>query len=392
MLKKDITFIYMDSAERSAYQPIAEEAERRGYCVTFTDDKFAKCEIGFYCQHVNHPQFSKFSVIMLHDIIQQYSNWPDIWYREPWDKYDIGILPSDQWVHNWNQCSQFRYARPRKGLYKIGWPKADKVAKLKASAYRKDFYTKHGLDLNKKTILYAPAWENDGKQEDFVQSMLKLDVNIVIKQAAWNEKLYPQQVWNINEMYEMHKDLDRVTILPPVTNIFEAIAVSDILVSEESSTMCEATMMGVPAISVSDWLIPDVTPSRFPKCDYDFVFVTKKAELTSFVQEMLEHYEEYHTKTQEFSRVNFSNIGCASSLIMDIIDDCVAKAPVRHPVVPAQENKSVPLKRELARCVLMFKLELVNNYAVRYPLLNKLLSLFRKLKYPLKKSERTRTK
>lgn len=81
----------MDAAERSAYQPIAEEAERRGYCVTITDDKFAKCEIGFYCQHMNHPQYSKFSVIMLHDIIQQYGNWPDIWYREPWNKYDIDL-------------------------------------------------------------------------------------------------------------------------------------------------------------------------------------------------------------------------------------------------------------------------------------------------------------
>lgn len=386
MLKKDITFIYMDAAERSAYLPIAEEAVRRGYRVTITDDKFAKCEIGFYCQHINHPQFSKFSLIMLHDIIQQYSNWPDIWYREPWNKYDIGILPSDQWVHNWDQSSQYHYARPRKGMYKIGWPKADKVAKLQASTYREDFYAEHGLDLNKKTVLYAPAWENDGKQDDFVQSMLKLDVNILIKQAAWNEKLYPQQVRNIEEMYELHKNLDRVTILPPITNIFEAIAVSDILISDESSTMCEATMMGIPAVSVSDWLIPDITPSRYPECDYDFVFMTKKAELTEFVQEMLNNYEEYHTRTEAFSKKNFSNIGCTSSMIMDIIDDCVAGKPVRYQAEVAQKNAPVSLQYELERRILMFKLELVTNYAVRNPILNNLLMLYRKLKRSLKKS------
>ena len=386
MLKKDITFIYMDAAERAAYQSIAEEAERRGYRVTLTDDKFAKCEIGFYCQHINHPQFSKFSVIMLHDIIQQYSNWPDIWYREPWDKYDIGILPSNQWVRNWDQCSQFHYARPRKGLYKIGWPKADKVAKLQATTYREDFYAKHGLDLNKKTVLYAPSWENDGKQDDFVQSMLKLDVNIVIKQAACSKEMFPDMVRCIKEMYELHKDLDRVTILPPVTNIFEAIAVSDILVSEESSTMCEATMMGIPAVSVSDWLIPDVVPSRFPKCDYDFVFMTKKDELTDFIREMLEHYEAYHTKAKAFSKENFSNIGCASSMIMDIIDDFASEKPVRYQPVPARENKVVPLRRELARRILMFKLELVNNYAIHYPIASRILALRRKLKRSLKKS------
>lgn len=384
MLKKDITFIYMDAAERAAYQPIAEEAERRGYHVTLTDDKFAKCEIGFYCQHRNHPQYSKFSLIMLHDIIQQYSNWPDIWYREPWNKYDIGILPSDQWVKNWNQCSQFHYARPRKGMYKIGWPKADKVAKLQATTYREDFYAKHGLDPSKKTVLYAPAWENDGKQDDFVQAMLKLDVNIVIKQAACSEEMFPDMVRCIREMYELHKDLDRVTILPPVTNIFEAIAVSDILVSEESSTMCEATMMGIPAVSVSDWLIPDVTPSRFPKCDYDFVFMTTKGELTEFVREILDHYEQYHVKAQQFSRENFSNIGSASEMIMDIIDDCVAGKPVRYPAEAAQKKAPVPLRRELERRILLFKLELVNNYAVQHRIIGKLLNCWRKRKHRVK--------
>lgn len=120
MLKKEITFIYSDTAEKNCYQPIAQEAEKRGYHVKFTDNKLEKCEIGFYCQHVNFPQYSKFSLIMLHDIIQQYSNWPDIWYNEPWDRYDIGILPSDQWVKNWNQCSQLYYARPRRGMYLMG--------------------------------------------------------------------------------------------------------------------------------------------------------------------------------------------------------------------------------------------------------------------------------
>ena len=297
MLKKDITFIYMDTAERNMYQPIAEEAEKRGYKVSFTDDKTYKCEIGFYCQHINFPQFSKFSVIMLHDIIQQYSNWPNIWYREPWNKYDIGILPSKQWEENWNQCSQWSYACPRKGMFRIGWPKADVIIKLKNSVTREEFYKEHGLDIHKKTILCAPAWENDNKQDEFVQSMLKLDVNILIKQAKWAEQ-YADIIKNIKEMYYLHKDNPRVTILPPETNIFEAIAVSDVLVSEESSTMCEAIMMGIPAVSVSNWLIPDVTPSRLPMCDYDFVIMTKKESLTECISEIINDYSRYQKQAQ----------------------------------------------------------------------------------------------
>ena len=52
-LKKDLTLICSDSAEQQLFKPIKEEAEKRGYKVTLTDDKFARCEIGFYCQHIN---------------------------------------------------------------------------------------------------------------------------------------------------------------------------------------------------------------------------------------------------------------------------------------------------------------------------------------------------
>lgn len=379
MLKKDITFVYMDTAERNMYQPIAEEAKKRGYQVSFTDDKTCKCEIGVYCQHINFPQFSKFSVIMLHDIIQQYSNWPNIWYREPWDKYDIGILPSKQWEENWNQCSQWSYACPRKGMFRIGWPKADVIIKLKNSVTKEDFYKEHGLDINKRTILYAPAWENDHKQDDFVQSMLKLDVNILIKQAKWAEQ-YADIINNIKEMYYLHKDNPRVTILPPETNIFEAIAVSDVLVSEESSTMCEAIMMGIPAVSVSNWLIPDVTPSRLPMCDYDFVIMTQKESLTDCICEIINDYSKYQKQAQEYSEKTFSNIGRTSSMIMDIIDDCVSEKNIRYKSLVEKEKVREPFKNKSKRLWLQFKNEVYGNYVHRFAFLGVIWSLLRTTK------------
>lgn len=379
MLKKDITFIYMDTAERNMYQPIAEEAEKRGYKVSFTDDKTYKCEIGFYCQHINFPQFSKFSVIMLHDIIQQYSNWPNIWYREPWDKYDIGILPSKQWEENWNQCSQWSYACPRKGMFRIGWPKADVIIKLKNSVTREGFYKEHGLDIHKRTILYAPAWENDNKQDEFVQSMLKLDVNILIKQAKWAEQ-YVDIIKNIKEMYYLHKDNPRVTILPPETNIFEAIAVSDVLVSEESSTMCEAIMMGIPAVSVSNWLIPDVTPSRLPMCDYDFVIMTKKESLTECISEIINDYSRYQKQAQKFSEKTFSNIGKTSSMIMDIVDDCVSEKVIRYKSLDEKEKVKESFKDKSNRLWLQFKNEVYGNYVHRFVIFRAIWSLLRTIK------------
>ena len=94
-------------------------------------------------------------------------------------------------------------------------------------------------------------------------------------------------------MYELHKDNPRVIQLDPKTSILDAIMISDILVSEESSTMCECVMMGKPAVSVSNWLIPDTTPSRYPADDYDYVIKTKKEDLTSCIKEILDNYSKY---------------------------------------------------------------------------------------------------
>ena len=380
MLKKDITFIYMDGAEKSMYHPIAKEAVKRGYKVKLTDNKFETCEIGFYCQHVNFPQFSKFSVIMLHDIIQQYSNWPDLWYREPWNKYDIGILPSEQWEHNWNQCSQWFYANPRIGTYKIGWPKADIINEIKDCASKKSFCSKYCLDFNKPTILYAPAWENDGKQNDFVQSMLELDVNILIKQWDADPDKFPSQVENVHRMKELHKNIKNVTILPPSLNIFEAIAVSDILVSEESSTMCEAAMMRIPAVSVSNWLIPDVSPSRFPQCDYDFVVKTTKENLTDCIREMIDNYPIYKKKVEIFADQNFDNIGRSSIMIMDIIDDVVAGRDIRYAALSAQKKERVELKKFFMQKKYTLLREIYGNYSKRYRLVSYIWKLGKRIK------------
>ena len=364
-MNRDITFIYSDSAERALYTPIAEEAERRGYKVRMTMDPFAECEIGVYCQHVNFPEFSRFSVIMLHDIIQQYGSWPDIWLKEPWDKYDIGILPSNQWVRNWTEASSLYYTRPRTGVYQIGWPKADVIVKLKDPGSKAAFYGEHGLDPNKHTVLYAPAWENDGKQDDFVQAMLPLGVNILIKQWDADSKKFPKQVENVQTMKKLHEGLPGVTILPPETNIFVAIAASDLLVSEESSTMCEAAMMGIPAVSVSDWLIPDETPSRPAKCNYDFVLMTKKAGLGNLVQDIFDHYEEYHVQTVAFAEENFPNIEKTSGMIMDIIDDCVAGQPVRYPALVPKPKERISAGRYLRHQAFQFIYRSGEKYAKR---------------------------
>jgi len=126
-IKKECTFYYQELCERQAYEPIAREASRRGYSVEFTDDITRPSEIGFYCSHINHPENSKLSFIMFHGMDQGRVRWPNMWIREPWNKYDVGLLPGSSWVERWQKCTRDPVVHPRKGVYEIGWPKADLI-------------------------------------------------------------------------------------------------------------------------------------------------------------------------------------------------------------------------------------------------------------------------
>lgn len=379
MVKKELTFIYLDAVQKQVYEMIAKEAEKRGYKTRITNDKFAKCEIGWYCEHINHPQYSKLSIIMLHDIMQQFGNWPDIWLREPWNKYDIGFLPSKVWVDNWNQCSQWYYANPRIGTYLTGWPKGDRIVAYMDEGFRKEYAMKLGLDITKKTVLYAPAWENDHKQDEFVQAMLKLNVNILVKQAPWPDS-YHEQLDNIKEMYELHKDNPRVLIIDPKTNILDVIAISDVLISEESSTMSECVMMGKPAISVNNWMIPDTKPSRFPENNYDYVIKTDKEDLTKCVREILHNYEKYRQEAQKYSDTHYSDIGTCITKMLDILDSVVEGRTSPIPNLPPKKRKFVGMKRGINHIITAKKIEIVYNYAVRSSLVNGLYRVYSKMR------------
>ena len=62
-----------------------------------------------------------------------------------------------------------------------------------------------------------------------------------------------------------------------------ALAMSDIIVSDESNVMAEALMFGKLSIAVADWLIPDCTPSRYAN-PMDYVIKTTKKDLRKDVK------------------------------------------------------------------------------------------------------------
>lgn len=317
-IKKIITFFYTDKGEYYNVKPIADEAEKRGYQVIFTDNIKEKAEIGIYCQHVCFPENSKFSVILLHDLAQGHLRWPNIWEWERWDKYDLGILPCKSWAERWSQCACQYYANPRCGVFDFGYPKGDltfsETLKNRAAQLRQELNLKYDT-----SILYAPSWENDGKEHDFISSLSGLKVNLLIKQAHFPAEM-ANIIENIRQMRALHEgNYPNVYYIEPEESIQTALILCDYVVSDESSVMSEAIMFDKLSISVTDWLIPDTTPSRNAYFPLDYVIKCRKSQLYETVNNLLTSPEMYE-HILEKGRRDYCNSGHVCKNIMDAIE------------------------------------------------------------------------
>jgi hypothetical protein len=345
-MKREITFFHTDKVEWQTLHPIAVEAESRRYLTRFSDQLDAPAEIGFYCSHCSSPRNSRFSAIMLHDLAQRHDIWPDYWQAEPWNAFDLGFLPGPSWGARWYRSSRHAFSRPRLGVFQLGWPKADSLF-----CHRDDFEQRvtglrQKIDLRHPvSILYAPSWENHGKQNDFVRALRNLPVNLLLKQAPWSNS-YPEVLASIAEMNALHRHAGPdVHIIDPDIGIIDCLALADIMVSDESSVLIEALLLDVPGISVTDWLIPDTSPPRQASVPFDFITKTELCRLRETVDDMLNRLPEVRRKHETLRDQHFSCLGRSACSIMDVLDACVDGLP--NPYEPLMQ-KPHPLF-ELAR-------------------------------------------
>lgn len=323
-LKKEITFFATDKGEEYNLMPIMAEANRRGYDVRMTSNLDEKAEIGVYCQHVGKPQNAKFSLVLLHDMAQGHLRWPNMWATERWNAYDIGILPGVKWKERWQRCAFQYYLNPRCGAYMLGYPKSSQIFSRELQERVEELKKSMNLKYD-VTVLYAPSWENDGKEDDFVRALASLPVNLLVKQAWYSEESLVMQVFydtvqDIKKMRELHEGkYDNLHYIEPEESILVALKMCDLVVSDESSVMIEGMMFGKPSLAVEDWLVPDTIPKRFASIPYDDVYKCKKANLRESVEGLIASGfggEEFAEKSESF----FVNKEFVNRDILDAIE------------------------------------------------------------------------
>ncbi len=339
-IKPEITFFHTDSPEYWNLEPIAKVAKARGFQVKFTMDLTEKAEIGFYCSHVCYPENSKLSVILLHDMAQGHDRWPNLWFLENWDKFDIGIVPGREWADRWANCASAQYVRPRLGTYMLGYPKSDNVFLDDILAKAADVKRLFKYDF---TVLYAPSWENDGKEDDFVKCLADLPVNLLVKQVPTAPTPEFQFVRdNTEEMQRMHEGkYDNLTYIGPDENILVALAAADLVVSDESSVMTEAIMYGIPSIAITDWLIPDQKPSRFAIVPTEAIMKRKIGQLREEVLSLMKD-PDYYQEAKDARADFFANKGNCCNSILNLIEACINSKEISdeleaQKVIPAYE-------------------------------------------------------
>lgn len=335
-MNRVFTFFYTDGCELQTLEPLANEIASRGHEILMTSNMQESADVGIYCSHAVKPN-AKFSVIMLHDLAQRHDVWPSFWNHEPWDKFDLGILPGNAWEERWLSQRRLSCARPKLGVYKAGWPKSDLIFKNQSDFTIEIARLKNELNLKyEKTILYAPSWENNSKQDEFVQTLKDLPVNLLLKQAPWSDN-YGWVLKNIEVMNELHRGLaDNIHIVDRDISIMYCIGLSDLLVSDESSVLIEASLYDVPSVAIIDWLIPDRNPPR-PACvPFENVKKISKSQLHSTVEDLLA--KKWHGKEAACLLKNhhFSQLGHSSKLCADLVMAGLSNSPM--PISPIDEG------------------------------------------------------
>ncbi len=215
-------------------------------------------------------------------------------------------------------------------LAKVGFSKFDEIINI-TSSEKNALFEKYNLDINKKTILFAPTFfpSSIEKMSDNFPNDFK-ECNILVKPhyLTYERKNYKNQLKKFN----IWDNYSNCTILPlSQYNLVPFFAISDIMISDESSAMFEFAALNKPVISNryfklrwSYYLLPWKLTKRidnskdFYRCILDNAF--NYDETIKYTKEALVNPSKLESKRLEFSKELCGNIdGKVSKRIYNIV-------------------------------------------------------------------------
>ncbi len=330
-MKKKITFYYTDDHELHLCKSLSIFANKNGFQYEFSDDLKKDSSIGFYCQDSNRINLvnSKLSIITLGGPDQGKLVWPNLWSKEPWNKFDLAFLPGEAWKKKWEESSWDPFSRPKISMNLIGWPKTELIFNNKKKFKIKKKVIKKRINFPKnKTIIYAPGFEMDGKALTVINIVKDLGYNLIIKHHGWAQKYqkirFKDLRNNIKKSNNYAKKVlkKRVYIVNPSENIMDYYNQANLLITDESSVIYESLLFDLPSLCVKDWKMStnNSNKPRLVSLDESVCFVCFKKDLRKKVKDILNNTNSYQKKIIKKKFYHFSYLENSSKNFYKLID------------------------------------------------------------------------
>lgn len=242
------------------------------------------------------------------------------------ENFDIYLVEGNQKYDKLKEMyPQFEYK-----LAKVGFSKFDGVVNFMQDEKDK-YYKKFNLDINKKTILYAPTFfpSSIERMPDSFASDFK-EYNLLIKPhyLTYERKKYKNQI----KKFKKWEEFDNCTVLPLTEyNLVPFLNISDVMISDESSAMFEFAALDKPVISnryfklrLSYYFMPWKLTKRIDKSKESYRKILDNAynydETLKFTKEALLNPNKLQEKRVKFSVDLCGEIdGHVSNRIYDVV-------------------------------------------------------------------------
>tara|TARA_B110000971_G_scaffold132986_1_gene136111 strand:+ start:770 stop:1912 length:1143 start_codon:yes stop_codon:yes gene_type:complete len=345
MIKKKITFFYTDDHELHLCKSLSFFAKENGFNYEFTSDLKKKSFIGFYCQdskwikEVN----SDLSFITIGGSDQGKLVWPNLWSKEPWDRFDVGFLPGISWKKKWESSSWDPYSRPKLSMNVIGWPKTELIYNNRNKFEKIGKNIKKKINFSKnKTIIYAPCFEIEGKSIFLTNIVKELGCNLIIKHHGWAQKhqikkyIDVRKNINVSNAFAKKTLKSKVYIVDPSENIMNYYDQADLLITDESSVVYESLLFNLPSLCVKDWKMAtnNVNLPRPVSIDSSVSFTCSSKKLKYKIKDVFQNTKSYKKKILKKKFLHFSYLENSSQNFYELLNDTINLKSSRFEIKP----------------------------------------------------------
>jgi hypothetical protein len=305
-----------------SFESLAHEAQTRGHEVVFSGDPLTEGDVGFYCDDHSRRGRQTLAVISINGLDQDHVDRPDYhkWFsNENWSEFDLGILPGPRWSRGWQSAESCGLSL-KQGVLVAGWPKSDKlftegdplVKKLRSGHLRR--------------VLYAPQTEQDGKQSELVRQLEGRNVSLSIKH--WENESYVDRyptllttsyLRNLEQENQAAARKSWVRVIDSSSNFMDLLPSCDLLITDQSSVLYEAVLVGAPTLIVGDWKHACGVCGG-PQPSPDACAVTTQQQIGNAVDEIFSNYNYWVHKALSVRIDNFVNLGFSSTVIIDSVE------------------------------------------------------------------------